>query len=311
MMLSRIANSLFWLGRYLERVEHMSRFTRVNYFASLDAPAVISREYVIESILQMNGYEKTTALPESKALHYIAFDRENANSIINQVTAARDNARAARTIISTELFEAINRFYHFVINYNIELYTKTHLYDFTHTVSEHSIIIKGKVDSTLIHDDCWSIIMTGIYLEKAQQIIRAIDVKINDDMKLTPEITERALVSHHLATLLRGLEAFDMSRKYFRRAPDLENSMEFLLLNPDFPRSVLRCLEGLRYHLGRISRYTRPPRESVEFAIRKAFSELEYREASDIVPNLEEFLKAYTALLDKLASRIESELFNF
>src|SRR6478609_7316508 len=115
-MLSRIANSLLWMGRYLERAQHTSRYITVHYFGSLDAPVVSRKEFVIDSICDMTGVEHELHgdLEDNTIIYKIMMDELNPVSIKSCIINARENARGARDVLSSELWEAINKFYHSV-----------------------------------------------------------------------------------------------------------------------------------------------------------------------------------------------------
>lgn len=289
-MLSRIANNLFWMGCYIERVEHSARFTKVNYFAALDAPANISNKFSINSLLRMNGTvgKKTTSV--ENALNQIGFDKENPNSIINCVTAVRENARSARDILSTELWETINRYYHFTLNYDSEAFSKTNLFDFSQKIIEQTSIIKGRIDSTLIHNDSWLVISLGIFVERCSQILRIISTKLEDLKKIKNDDNSLAIRYHQIETMLRSLESFDMSRKFYRQAPDLENSLEFLLLNPKFPRSILSCSKKIKKLIVELEGLERFPQDSAGFKAGKLVAELSYLSVEEIMEDKENYI---------------------
>ena len=124
-MLARVANNLFWMGRYIERSEHVARYLNVNYFSSLDAPNELSqsRQFVLRSLLFMASDPVTDPnieLDEGQVLFDIALNKEKPDSIINYLQYARENANSARDLISTELYESLNKFYHYTLNYSPE-----------------------------------------------------------------------------------------------------------------------------------------------------------------------------------------------
>lgn len=301
------------MGRYLERIEHATRYTKVNYFSSMDAPISISKDLVLHSILKMNGTTLSQEdFNEQNVLHTVAFDRKNPSSIITSVTFARENARGARDVISTELWESINKYYHFVSNYNQEAYRTTRLFDFTQSSLEQLTIIKGKMDATLVHNEVWSIIKLGIYLERAAQILRAIKTKWNDIETLNANHKENiSLLSHQLAALLRGLESFDMSRKHYRRAPNLTDSLEFLLLNDKFPRSVLSCLRKVTQQIREISASKNPAKDSAEFLANKKYSELKHTTIEDINEDLGKFISKTEQDIYVIGVKLVEEYFSF
>lgn len=305
-MLSRIANNLFWMARYLERAEHMSRYINVNYFSSLDAPVTVNKEFVLKSILRMNG-SAIDSKDEGEILFHVAFNKENPASVINYVINSRENARSARDVISTELWESINRYYHFVVNYDVEAFKTTHLFDFAQQVTNMNMVIKGRMDSTLIHNNVWDIIKLGFHVERCIQILMAILTKLQDIQYLESDDSSTAVRSHQLATLLRGLESFDMSRKYYKKAPTLQNSVEFLLLNPDFPRSFLFCLQRIDRHLSNISSSKHHVQDSVEYFASKQACMLQFTTIEDLQNKLEDSLLNYINISYDLAARIEKQ----
>ena len=191
-MLSRIGNSLFWMGRYLERAEHIARYTKVHYVSSLDAPLALEKDLMLESVLNMAGvkalyYQKYPHLTDDDVLHFITLDESNAASILANINWIRENARGTRDCISMEVWEAINRFYHAMNNYNLEKLHQRGVFKFSREVEENSSVIKGYIANTLIRNEVWMLISLGIHLERAIQIINILLTKLQDIEKLDPE----------------------------------------------------------------------------------------------------------------------------
>src|SRR5690606_33605092 len=119
----------------LERAEHTARYTKVHYFSSLDAPLALRKEYVLESILNMTGileeYKvKNPVLIDEEVLYTISLDESKAVSIKSSINSARENARGARDSISSELWESINKFYHYVNRVNKAEFKRIGIYNF-------------------------------------------------------------------------------------------------------------------------------------------------------------------------------------
>ena len=174
-MLARVANNLFWMGRYIERSEHLARYLNVNYFSSLDAPDELSqsRQFVLRSIMYMADneiIESDLDLKEEDVLFDVGLNPEKSNSIINIFKYAHENARSSRDLISTELFETINRINHSIKNYSVESFVKNGLYDFTLMITRSTAEIRSKIKGTLLHDEVYAIIMLGVYLERVLQV---------------------------------------------------------------------------------------------------------------------------------------------
>ncbi|MEM9258095.1 MAG: alpha-E domain-containing protein [Bacteroidota bacterium] len=167
-MLARIANSLYWTGRYVERSEHLARYLRVQYFSMQDAPMSQSREFTLHSILNMYGVEPTEGemLDEQAILKKVGMDYDNPHSIRSTIRLARENARSLRHMISSELWESVNAFYVYSNSRNPEIFATQGLYEFTNEVDHNCAIIRSRIDDTLLQNDTWVLIKLGVHLER-------------------------------------------------------------------------------------------------------------------------------------------------
>lgn len=314
-MLARVANNLFWMGRYIERSEHVARYLCVNYFSSLDAPDELSqsRQFVMQSMLFMVGDpdKEKTDLQDSDVLFDIALNTEKTYSIINCVKLARENANSARDLISTELYEAINKFYHFVLNYSSDHLVKRGLYEFTTSVMEFTAILKAKIRSTLLYDDVYSIIRLGINVDRATQVIRIINSKYNDIQLIEAKKDKNAIVSSTLewSTLLRCVESYDMMKRYDKEIPASINTLDFLILNPRCPRSVINSLEEIVTHIQVLSDDKKPEKNSTVFLVNKIYSEYKYKYIEEIEVDFKIFIEKILDSLVKISKKMEKEFF--
>lgn len=291
-MLSRVGNSLYWAGRYLERSDHTARYLNVNYFSSLDAPNIVSqsREFVMESILFMVEGEFETGINEEEALFRVGLDRDNSQSLISTVANARQNAHGTRHLLSPELWEAINKYYHFVQNYPPEVFVKTGLYDMTTKMNEMCSIIREKIIRTLLRDEVWALLMLGVFMERALQTVRMINAKLYDVNKITRQNPEISDLTYEWATLLKCAEAFDMSKKHYKRMPDMASTIAFLVLNEKNPKSVISSLKKVREYIYRISNKRTYVPGSVEFRAGKLLAHFQFYTYEDIRSDLIGFL---------------------
>jgi uncharacterized alpha-E superfamily protein len=314
-MLARVANNLFWMGRYIERAEHVSRYLNVNYFSSLDAPneQSQSRQMVLRSLLFMADDEvpDNLALEESEVLYDIALNHDKLYSIINCVKIARENANSARDLISTELYESINKFYHYVLNYDVDHFKKKGLYDFTVNVTEFTAVLRGKIRGTLLHDRVYAIIMLGINIERATQIVRVIHSKYRDAKQTKNSYSDQFKNSHEWTTLLKCVESYDMNRRFYRQAPTSFTTLEFLILNPICPRSVMNSLNQVVEHINTLSTHKYPLKDSAAYLIGKTQAEYQYKTIASIEGNIEEFIEEILDCLLQMAKKIEKEYFNY
>ncbi|MBU2938541.1 alpha-E domain-containing protein [Lacinutrix sp. C3R15] len=314
-MLARVANNLFWMGRYIERSEHLARFLSVNYFSSLDAPDELSqsRQFVLRSIMYMSANEIIDAditLEEETVLFNVGLNKEEPYSILSTFINAHENARSSRDLISTELFECINRINHTIKAYPIEQFVKSGLYDFTTIVTQSTSEARSKIKSTLLHDEVYAIIMLGVHLERAIQVSRIINSKMSDVAASKEKTGDAAAGSYQWSTLLKCVSTYDMMRRYYKKTPSRETTLEFIILNEKCPRSIKNCLSQIYKYICIISKNKVIANDSAAFLIGKMKAEFEYKLISDINDNLEEFIADLIEKLVLIAIKLEDNYFN-
>jgi uncharacterized alpha-E superfamily protein len=314
-MLSRIANSLYWMGRYLERAEHTARYTKVHYFSTLDAPLSQRKEYVLESMLRMTGllYEFKSVhelLVDEEVLYAITLDETNMVSIKASINSARENARGARGSISSELWESINKFYHYVNNHSKSELKKTGIYNFSDKILESCAVVNGYIDNSLIHNEIWAFIHLGIRIERASQITRILISKLNDIEKNENSPIAKASENYQCITLLKSAEAFDMSRSWYQDVPNVRDTLEFLILNDDFPRAI--C-----YNLTRISKFlrkitdTNSEKDSLNFSINKITTYYKYLTIDEIEKDISGFLYNTLENINNISEMLSRKYLNY
>ncbi|MEM9143855.1 MAG: alpha-E domain-containing protein [Bacteroidota bacterium] len=315
-MLARVANNLFWMGRYIERSEHLARYLNVNYFSSLDAPnqRSQSRQFVLRSMLFMVGeleQVEETVLDEEEVLFTIGLDHDAPYSIINSVKYARENANSARDLISTELYEAINKFYHFIVRYPVETFVKRGLYDFTGNITEMTTVLRGKIRSTLLHDQVYAIIMLGMNIERATQIIRMINAKHNDALLAQGSYGDTFGNSFEWATLLKCAEAYDMMRRFYKKTPNSITTLEFLILNPDCPRSIMNSLNQVYRHIQVLDPKKTYHKDSTAFLVGRVRAEYQYKYIEEIEGDIKKFIDTLLKDLRSISQTMEKEFFHY
>lgn len=312
-MLSRIANSLFWMGRYLERAEHAARYINVQYFSTLDAPNLSKKEFVLDSITSMTGLtlnpeERLRDYKEQKLIYRIALDDQNAVSIKSNIFRARENARGARDILSSELWESVNQFFHTVNMYSSRKLTEEDILSFTEMVMENCAIVNSYIDHSLLHDDTWSLIQLGIHTETAGQITRILMSKVHDMQKVGELKLGKAMETYQCVTLLKSAEAFDMSRTHYKVVPNLRNTLEFLMLNRLFPRSILFNLEAIKHHLNNISHKGHESKDSAEFFSGKLCAQYSFLTIEEVEANVFPFLAKTLGDIYRLGNLLENRI---
>ncbi len=311
-MLSRTAENLFWMGRYLERTEHLARYINVQYFFSLDTPHPRQRELAILSIADMIGFEVsniTGSVNEEEVLVAAALEEHNPVSILSTVFMARENARSVRDSISTELWEAVNNFYHFVANYPVDIYKTRGLADFTHNVFKNCSTVRGRIQHTLLYNTRWLFIQLGLHLESAAQIVRILISKLNDITEVSKLNVGDSIKDQEWDLLLDCLEAKDMCNKYYTSLPNRHNTLDFLLFNPFFPRSVIYRINQVMETISKISPEKPGLKNSITFKVSKIFTPFFYLNVDEIDDNLTEFLEDLLSKIYLISDLIADEYF--
>ncbi len=309
-MLSRVADSLFWFGRYLERSEHLTRYLSVQYFSSIDVHYQQQRERAILSILEMVGMNAdSNQLLEEEVLVAVALDEANPVSILSSAYFGRENARSVRDSISNELWEAMNNYYLFISGYPVDVYKTRGLYDFTSNVITHCSIVRGKIENTLMHDVAWRFIRLGMFLERATQVVRILLSKVKDIQTLIDFKLGDSLELQQWNILLDCLEAKDMCRKFYNALPNRANTLEFLLLNPEFPRSVTFNLTRTHEMLIDISQKKQFNKTSLEYKVGKDINHFRYLEVEEVDVNVISFLEETLQKIHSFSELIINEYF--
>lgn len=254
-MLARVAESLYWIGRNIERVEHCTRYLKVQYFSTLEAPMLQNKDFTFRSILFMSGadFEPQNMLPENEVWRKVIFDAGNPNSIFSIVKYARENARSIRNAISTELWEAINKWYLFTRNYDFSQFDAGQIFSFSEAMASHSAVVKSNILNTLMHNDVWQFLNLGIFIERSMQIIRILRSKISDWIILSDNGVNIPLMTYQWTIMLKSLEAFDMHNNHFRGVRSQDTIFKMIIANELFPRSLSHSTNKILFHLSSIS----------------------------------------------------------
>lgn len=259
-MLSRVANSLYWMSRYIERAENIARLVDVNLqllldFRSLDDDALKAHWL---PIVQSSGDEDLFLSLHPKATgktvtDFMVFNPANTNSIYSSIGQARENARMVRDQIAVELWEEINRIYLYLNSPRAKQDWRDSPSDFFHTVRNTSLLLQGLTDATVVRNEGWFFIQAGRYLERADKTSRILDVR---HASLPPRGAPAAASQADAlgwSAVLRSCSAWDAYKALHGAEVQPALVAEFLLLTDDFPRSVRFCVRHLNTVLRRIS----------------------------------------------------------
>lgn len=241
-MLSRVADAIYWMSRYIERAENVARFVDVNLHLALDFPEGGEQwAPLVATTGDNDAFMKRYGEPtRDNVIEFLTFDRESPNSIISCLAHARENARSVREIISSEMWEQANNAYLMVMDAARSRMALEASHDFFTAVKQASQLFVGITYLTMSHSEGWHFCRLGRLLERADKTSRILDVKY---FLLLPQPTDVGgpLDSLQWGALLRSASAFEMYRKR-HGAISPSKVVDFLLLDRRFPRTVRYCL---------------------------------------------------------------------
>lgn len=296
-MLSRIAESLFWIGRYVERSDGTARILDVHLQLLLEDPW-IDEDTACRSLLSVMGSTLTpdTELTREDVMTILGFDRGHSASIGFAIEAARENARRAREIVSTELWECLN-------HTNARMPKKVaadKAHDFFRWVRERAALAIGIIESATTHDEAWQFFTLGRAIERADMTARLL---------ATRSLTEASGPSW--TTILRSCGAYEAYLRTYRGVPSTVNAAEFLLTDRLFPRSILfassRAIDSLREidpAAGRAG-----VSDEAQRLIGQVKSELEFRSITELLDDLPEQMENVQAVMSAASDAIRLKFF--
>jgi uncharacterized alpha-E superfamily protein len=265
-MLSRVADSLYWMSRYLERAEHTARMIDVDFQLRLDqSPEAGSGRWLrlLEACQVPAPEGKINA---EKLTHILTLDRSNPSSIISCVAAARENLRQVREQCSSEMWEQLNRLYLQVNSTTVGEAWLLHTYVFFRAVQEGAHLFQGVTDSTMAHGEGWHYIQLGRYVERTDTLAKLIGTHLNRLPRSPDQAVENEEYLEWVG-LLKSCAAFEAYCKTYTAELRPLRVAEFLLLNPEFPHSVRFSVEMIHAALRAIGELTdRKPEQAARLA---------------------------------------------
>ena len=252
MLLSRVAESLYWINRYLERAENISRFVEVSESMALDCPPGSAEPWLplVDASGDRKDFDKRYINnTPSDVISFLIKDRENPNSILSCICIARENARQIRDVITSEMWEQINSLYWSI--QEGEALWRQPAQEQLFEIRRGCQLFYGVTDATFSNDIAWHFSKLGRHLERADKTSRILDVKY---FLLLPNLQEigGAIDELQWISLLRSAGAYQMFRRSEQGLITPNAIASFLLLDPIFPRSVRFCLESVNQSLGKI-----------------------------------------------------------
>ena len=311
-MLSRVADSLYWMTRYMERSDGILRMLKVNYASSQDEGKDFSWKPVLRLFSYLNEHDTSSMEKNTRAaIQYMVIGKENRNSVLNIVIRARENARSVQDHITKELWQVLNDFYHTIKDPKLEYLLRT---DDPITVIDnlirHGLLYYATSDITMARGEGYAFMNIGKLLERAIQSADIVDVKFSD---LTENSFGKVSDITYWKYLLMSISAYELYIKTYRGGFEPKNVVEMIILNKNFPRSVIYSLDHIHRYFERFrNEKNQESFQEMDFMIGKLKSKILYSTPDTIMEqNLHEYLLDIKRDLHKIANGLNQHYFAY
>lgn len=310
-MLSRVADSLYWMGRYMERSDGILRMLKVNYAYSQDDIHEFSWKPVLKLFTYLDA-EKAVELEKNPRaiLQILVTDKENPNAVVNVVTRGRENARSVQDHITKELWQCLNDYYHTMKEDWLEKWLqKDDPITILDVLIKQGLLYYGTADITMSRGEGYSFMNIGKYLERSILSVDILSVRFSDGNYNVNENTDAAYWKY----LLLSISGYELYLKTYRSGLEAKNVVEQVLLNQNFPRSIIYSLVRLQRYFERIRQANKQEGfDELEFMIGKLLSKIRYSRAETLLQqNLHQFLQEIKSELYAIANGLTRNYFAY
>lgn len=261
-MLSRVAEAIYWAGRYIERAENTARLIRVNSHLMMDTPKGISPGW--EPLISITGlgpeFEDSKYAPtERSVVKYLLGDIKNPNSILSCLKMARENCRTVREIIPRTAWQKLNKLYLFSKENVPSGLTQKGRDQYLDAIISGSQRLNGLFASVMYQDEAWHFLRIGRDIERAEMTTRILDVRTSDLLTEAEELFEsRSLESVQWISILKSLSAYSIYRRRVQVRASRSPALKFLFHDTQFPRSIAHCLSSVEESVGTLANRALP-----------------------------------------------------
>jgi uncharacterized alpha-E superfamily protein len=296
-MLSRVADSLYWMARYLERAEHSARVLAVKLEAMLDQTPEDAEEAWVRVVgalaWPMTGPVQDQPIEIARQL---TLERSHPSSIMTSVRQARDNARQVRELISTEMWGQINKQFLHLTAHDAPQRWKAQPVSFLREIADDLLLFAGIADSTMRHGEGWHFIQLGRHIERAFLVSRLLDLHFG---KMPPDVQQEVRAPRYFEwiTLLKQCTAFEAYCKVYTADVQPAKIAEFLILDPEFPHSIRFAVDGIQKELRFLGPGgTSPKRLQAERLAGRLKASLDYGQVDELMAgDIDVFLRGIQA----------------
>ncbi len=311
-MLSRTADHLFWMSRYTERAENTARMLDVNYQTSLLPQSASAAQAGWQGLLSISELKPFYAarhgddVTPRAVMDFMVKDEQNPSSIVSCLRAARENARAVRGSLTTEVWETQNQTYLELMRMLKGGALEGDPATFFEWVKFRSHLSRGVTLGTMLQDEALNFLRMGTFLERADNTARLIDVKFHAaESDFLGSEKEQEYDFYHWSAILRSVSAFEVYRKVYRDVIRPERVAELLILRPDMPRSLLGCMNEVMTNLAMVT--SSPASESKRRA-GKLRADLQFARIDEILATgLHAFLTQFLDRVNEIGAHISRE----
>lgn len=307
-MLSRVAESIFWMARYMERTNRMLRMLHTKYISSQDEVVDFDWNSVLLTYGSLTENEvKNINKHSSKVLEHLVIDRENPNSVFNNITRARENARSVQDHITKEVWQCLNEYYHLVrdpsIEFNIRQGDPVTSLD---SLIRHGMLYNGTVDITMARGEGFNFLNIGRFLSRAVITIDLLSIKLSE----YENNLDKHMEDPGWRFLLYSLSGYELYLKTNRGILHAERVIRHVLYNSDFPHSLIYSMTRLNRYFERLS--TDIPAENhaqLEFLIGRCYNNIRYSDIGADSLKLKNFLQQTKKDLFDIATQLNTVYF--
>jgi uncharacterized alpha-E superfamily protein len=265
MLLSRVAESVYWIGRYLERAEDTARLVQVHTELFLDLPKAAGLEWA--PLLAVTGAatafdQRHPTLSEEEVIGFLAVDADNPGSVIASLSKARSNLRTTRAMFPSDAWHALNALHTWAVEQADEAVDRRTRLRWMTGVVQRCHLLRGLLDGVMTQDETWSFLEIGRFLERADMTTRVLDVQAGILLEVEDRLEPYADVTW--MSVLRSLNAQQMYRRAAGGGVSGQDALAFLLKDPQFPRSLEHCLTAIARCLLELPRCQEPMAASAE-----------------------------------------------
>ena len=275
-MLSRVADTIYWMARYTERTNGMLQVLRTNYISSQDEIIDFSWRPLLNTYAtqltkkELEVVEKDT----TKVFEYLVLDKMNSSSAYNNILRARENARAIQDHITKEVWQCFNNYYHFIRNPELEMQIRTG--DPVSAIDgliRHGLLFTGTVKNTMTRDEGYTFLHIGKFLERAILTADIVRIKLSE----IEEERQFAGETRGLRYLLYSLFGFEIYMRVYKGNFNMQDVLELLLKTPYFPHSLFYSINQMNRYFERLKPESVPESyEQLEFLIGKTMNNVKY-----------------------------------